>query len=236
MLPPVYAIMITNTDKRLDIAKKVGMRNFIEQTYFNKHLIVVNHGKVKLLKNQSDRYELMIEKNDLSLGDMRNLALDLVPMNSIWYVHDDDDIRPNDYVSFLVKKLLDSKATAVFIKYRIEYIMPTAFVYVHKFENGTTHVMMRKIDKFKYLDEDTLEDVMIQDHLGKFKQKYITLDNDPKLYIRLNHYDNTSPFASEIKSSIGINNPLSNYKEYEISDKDKDYAHRMVKLYLYNNK
>jgi hypothetical protein len=226
--------MITNSDKRLKFAREVGIRNFEQQDYLNKRMIIVNHGKTKVLENQTypKYYELMVNKTNLSLGDLRNLSLELVPLNSIYVIWDDDDIRTPNYISYLVDKLLKERAFAIFIKYRIEYILPTGYSYIHKFENGTTHIMSWKLDKLRYLDLNTLEDVNLQDDLSRFHKKYIRLDNDPKMYLRVNHGSNTSPFALPNRTSISPNNPLSMYKEYEISPEDKAYADAMIKKYI----
>jgi hypothetical protein len=226
--------MITNSDKRLEFARKVGVRNYKEQDYKNKHLIIVNHGTERVLEsNEENAYELMVNKGNLSLGDLRNLSLELVPLNSIFNVWDDDDIKTTNYLSILVDTLLKEKAFAIFIQYRIEYALNTQFSYIHKFENGTTHVMMWKLDKFRYLNKHTLEDVNIQENLYSFKKKYVLLDNDPKMYIRISHnLDNTSPFANSNRTNIISYNLNNLYKEYKISDYDKTYVDTIIKKYI----
>jgi hypothetical protein len=231
--PPVYALMVTNSDKRLDFARFVGIRNFKEQDYNNKFLIIVNHGKTKILNQQTHNiFELMIDRNNLSLGDLRNISLELVPLNSVFTIWDDDDIRKTNYISLLIDQLIKNNATAVFIQNRIEYILSNSYSYVHTFINGTTHVMMWKLDKFRYLDLDTLEDVHIQDYLKQINKKFIIINNKPTLYIRIQHNNNTSPFATGDRTSIVTNNPFSFYKEYSIDDNDKLYVDNIIKNYL----
>lgn len=233
MNPLVIAIMITGKDQmRIELARNVGIRNFDEQDYPNKKMVIVNHGNEKVLPSaRNDIHEIMVDKAAFSLGDLRNIALELVPINALWYVHDDDDIRHPKYVSYMVDNLLKNKAVAVFMKYRLEYNLTNGYSFVMKFEGGTTHVMAMKLDRLRYLDVDTLEDVNLQDDLKAFKKKYVLLDNDPRMYIRTIHNSNTSPFAISSRDSLRPFTSDSMYKEYNITEKQKEYVERAVQKY-----
>ncbi len=118
MLPHVYCLLITGKDaKRIMYSRLIGVKNFNLQDYPNKTLIIINHGdQPVMLTKQKNIFELRVQKNNMTLGDLRNLSLDLVPLNGIFCVFDDDDWRPERYLSYMVNKLLETKSVAVFLK------------------------------------------------------------------------------------------------------------------------
>jgi hypothetical protein len=232
--------MITGKDeKRVTFARLIGLKNFNEQTYKNKRLIIINHGKIPImLKPQDDVYEVMIDKGDMTLGDLRNYALDLVPINEILSIFDDDDWRKPDYIEFMVSKLLETKSIAVFMKNRMEYNLANGFTFTSRFRDGNTHIMCIKLDRLRYTSLDTLEDVLLKQDLYSFKKKYIAIDNDPTMYIRIIHQNNTSPYAKDNRTAT-IKYPVGgNYQEYDAKEEEKKYVAGIIKQYygffLYN--
>lgn len=233
MEPEVYALMITGKDeKRIKFARDIGVPNFDEQTYKNKKMIIINENNTKVLTQpRADIYELQINRNNLSLGDMRNLSLEMVPLNAVFYIHDDDDYRPAHYLKYLVTELLKQKAFAVFIKNRLEYNLANGYMFKHRFENGTTHLLCRKLDKLRYLNKDTLEDTELVHDLSKFKKKYIILENDSRMYLRIIHGDNTSPFAVSSRNSIKAYDRNDPYKEFEVNEIERKYVKNIISKY-----
>ena len=230
MNPFVYAIMITGKDeRRAAFARLIGIRNFEMQDYKNKKMIIINHGTIPIIEKQNDKiHELIVEKGDMTLGDLRNLALDLVPLNAIWYVHDDDDWRVPNYISFMIDKLLSTKSIAVFLKNRLEYNLANKFTFKSYFDYGNTHIMCIKLDRLRYMRKDTLEDTELQRDIQSFKRKYLAIDNDPKMYIRIIHQNNTSPFAIDSRNDVVKYADSSYYKEFDASPEQKKYAADIV--------
>ena len=228
--PAVYGIMVTGKDEqRIAYARLIGLKNFEMQTYTNKHLIIVNHGTKPVLTHQvSNVYELMVDKTNFTLGDLRNLALQLVPLNAIWYVHDDDDFRSANYIEFMVSNLLKNKAIAVFLKNRMEYNLANGYTFKSGFAYGNTHIMCIKLERLQYMSKDTLEDTRLQTDIQSFKKKYVSIDNDPKMYVRVIHQNNTSPFAHDSRADIVKYNPSSYYQEYEATDDEKAYVKSII--------
>ena len=190
MLPCVHSIMITGKDsRRVMFARLIGLKNFNMQTYKNKQLIIINHGKTPImLKPQDNVYEMMIEKGDMTLGDLRNLSLELVPIDGIYCIFDDDDFRKSNYIEFMVNTLLETKSIAVFMKNRMEYNLANGFTFKSSFDQGNTHIMSIKLDRLRYLSKSTLEDTQLGSDLRSFKKKYTAIDNDPTMYIRIIHH------------------------------------------------
>ena len=158
MLPPVYAILVTGKDeKRIAYSRLIGIKNFDMQDYPNKKMIVVNHHDIPVLtKPRDDIYELQVSKGNMTLGDLRNIAFELVPLNAISVTWDDDDFRKPNYISFMLDKLISTKSIAVFLKNRLEYNLANDYIFKSHFDDGNTHVMCVKLDRLRYLSKDTL--------------------------------------------------------------------------------
>lgn len=232
MKPPVYCLMVTGKDeKRLAYARQIGIANFDLQDYPNKHMIIVNHGKKPVLDRPQDNiYEIMVEKGpDMTLGDLRNISLDLVPLNACFSIFDDDDWRVPNYLSFLVDHMLKTHSIAVFLKNRIEYNLANGYTFRSHFRNGNTHILAMKLDRLRYTSVDTLEDVHLQEDIASFKKKYTAIDNDPRMYVRIIHQNNTSPFATDNRADIVRYSPNGNYWESEASSEEKDYAAKIAR-------
>lgn len=231
MKPPVYCLMVTGKDeKRLAYARQIGIASFDLQDYPNRHMIIVNHGKSPVLeKPRDDIYEIMVEKGpETTLGDLRNVSLDLVPLNACFSVFDDDDWRTPNYLSYMVDTLLKTRSIAVFMKNRLEHNLANGYTFRSHFRNGNTHTLCMKLGRLRYTPVDTLEDVHLQEDIDSFKKKYTAIDNDPRMYIRIIHQNNTSPFAKDNRADIVRYSPSGNYWESEASQPERDYAARVV--------
>lgn len=233
MNPPVYCLLVTGKDsQRLEFARKVAIPNFNQQTYPNKFMIIVNHidSREKVLtKSQRNIHEVLINKQNFTLGDLRNYSMELVPLGALFYTFDDDDTRHPKYLEIMVNALVKEKAIACFMKNRMEYNIKNGYTFKSHFKYGNTHVLCYKIDRLRFMDLDTLEDVRLQDDLASFHKKYVALDNDPRMYIRIIHGSNTSPFATTDRETIRRPNRFSGYSESEATPDEKAYVATIVK-------
>lgn len=233
MQPPVYAIMITGKDEhRIAFARLIGIKNFDLQDYKNKHMIIINHGKTPIItKPRENIYEMQVDKNNMTLGDLRNFALELVPLDAIQVTWDDDDWRMPNYMSYMVQTMLQQKAIAIFMKNRLEYNLANNYAFKSSFAYGNTHIMSIKLDRLRYMSYDTLEDTHLQQDIKSFNKKYIALDNNPCMYIRIIHKNNTSPYATDDRQKIVNYKDDSYYKEHEATSAEKEYAKKIVDEY-----
>ena len=85
--------------------------------------------------------------------------------------------------------------------------------------------------RLKYASLDTLEDLKLKDDLKLFRKKITIYNNDPKLYIRYIHNNNTSPYVVKTKKSKIQYDKNSDYQEYELNDNDKIYANNIYNQY-----
>jgi hypothetical protein len=229
----INCLMITGKDDDRYKFVDISVLNFKKQTYQNKKLLILNHGNKKLNINDKDIVEININNSFITLGDMRNYALTLVPYNSLWITWDDDDWRSDNYLEILYNELYNGNYEAVFIKNRIDYNLNNLFSYECSFKNGMPIFLSKKIENINYLSLNSLEDVNLQDDLKKKNKKIKIIDNDPKLYIRTLHTNNTSLYVDNNKKDIVNYADQSNYKEYNINKTNKEYSDLIIKQYFY---
>ena len=221
----IYCIMMTGKSPcRHDLAR-ASIRNFIEQTYKYKYLIIVNHGDKPLLNDptmftyRDMMTEYIVKKEDIgTLGDMRNMALSRVPVNSAWTVWDDDDYRSTKYLEHLYDIIKRKKVSTVKFINRIEVNIKTNYVWKTTYRSGFATIMSikKKSDKDLYTSKETMEDMELQSRLLANGHTFYTLDNDPYLYLRMVHGNNTSLYVNQDKTAIRKNIRGNNLKEEEI--------------------
>ena len=233
--PPIYCIMVTGKSKcRTDLAQK-SLDNFLEQSYQNKKLIVINHGKEKIIKDpMTNVFEHQIEKTEsTTLGDIRNISLNLVPINACWITWDDDDYRSPQYLSYLFSIMKSSRCDVVALTERYEYNYNTGLVWKMSFKNGFVHILAKQDLRIRYQSKDSMEDInLINDFRKLGKKVHVVERNDPSLYIRVVHTDNTSEYVNKNKTNVRdidprtsmyLENKVDEQKAKEIRDFMYDY-------------
>jgi hypothetical protein len=225
--------MITGKDENRYKFIDISVVNFKKQTYKNKKLLIINHGNKILNIDDKDIIEININNSFITLGDMRNYALTLVPYNSLWITWDDDDWRSDNYLEILYNELYNGNYDAVFIKNRIDYNLNNLFSYECSFKNGMPIFLSKKIENITYLSLNSLEDVNLYNDFKKKNKKIKIIDNDPKMYIRTLHTNNTSLYVDNSKKDIINYSNESNYKEFIIKKSNKGYADIIINQYFY---
>ena len=203
----VYAIMVTGkTNERMRFAR-MAIQNFKDQTYPNKKLIILNHHPSHVLVHAPDPniLEVRIDKTPmLTLGGLRNMALNMVPIDALWTPWDDDDLRAPHFLAYLVKHLRHEDYAVSFAN-RLEVNLTNGFVWgVTLRGQGTVHILSRAYDRrINYLDKDTMEDVNLYKDITRYGHTIrVITDNDPALYVRTVHGDNTSLYVDKDKSVV----------------------------------
>lgn len=234
--PTVIGIMITGKSKCRYLLALKSIENFQEQSYTNKHLIIINHGDKKLNINDDDNItEILVDKKASSLGSLRNAALSLVPTNAYWTLWDDDDYRQPYYIEYLLNQLLLSNSDTILFCNRYDYNWNSNFVFKATLKTGFVTLLsrMKENQNVWYLDRDTMEDLNLIRDLRRHGHKInILYDNDPKLYIRLVHRDNTSLYVRKEKNDIIPQRDNSVYYEERVSDEiSKDISNFISDYY-----
>ena len=232
----VYCLLITGKDTDRYKFIPLAVENFLEQTYQNKYLLIINHGNQCLKSYERDNIkQVRFSKKHMTLGDMRNFSLEMVPLDALFTLWDDDDWRHNKYIELLVSNMKDSNADVVFLKNRLDYNTNTKFVYRSKFEKGAPFILARKFDAFKYLSKESLEDIRLHNDFELYGKSILIINNDPRWYIRTIHGHNTSLYVDNKKNKIINYSDESTYHEFDATEKEASYVKKIIETY-YNGK
>lgn len=226
----IYCVMVTGKDiNRLQFAKK-SIQNFKDQDYQNKKLIIINENEQKIFNQETNNDILEIQISDrkekyLTLGDLRNIAFNFIPINSIWTLWDDDDIRSSNYLSYLNHRLRNYDYI-LFTK-RIEHNANTNFSWIMELKSGFVIFFGRKKYDTLYDSTEFNEDIPLK-KLIIDKYKHLIIDNDPKIYVRVVHKNNTSIIVKKNKNNVKDTSKNKIYFEHKISPHDKKYVDQII--------
>ena len=231
----VYGIMITGKDEQRLQWAALAVQNFADQTYPFKKLVIVNHGERRVIVQSQDEnkvYEFMVDKtaNKLTLGELRNIALQMVPFGALWTIWDDDDYRPPSYLDALVNKRTELATDVLAICQRMEYniLLQTSWIAAKK--SGFVLFIAPRDDRVTYLDLDSMEDMNILDSFANVGYKVKAWkDNSPNMYLRLVHNNNTSRYVNPSKTYL-INGP--DYSERNVSEDEEKEINKIMSTYF----
>jgi predicted Rdx family selenoprotein len=172
------------------------------------------------------------ESNGLTLGDLRNMSLELVGHDSYWMVWDDDDYRDPKLLSQMMKKAIDNNAICVAMTNRFEYNVNTNFVWKSAKKNGFPHVLAKFDRRVRYMSKNTMEDVNIIADYAKIG-KTVMFDNTHNLYIRIVHSTNTSLYVDYNKADIvNYDRQKSPYIEAKANSEEQNKVRKIISNYL----
>ena len=233
--PTVYGLMVTLNDNIRKLFVKHSIRNFREQTYKNKHLIVIDQsedGKViGIDKNDTDVTVIRIPKpHSFSLGQLRNYSLTYVPENALWTTWDDDDWRHPEYLTLCINELLRTRARFLMIQHRLEYNLKTGFTHGTTIKSGLMTFFAYTDSRLSYDSVNTMEDVTVK----KTALKYLPChryDNDAKIYLRLVHGNNTSLYVDNDKIHVRNTANHRDFFEWNVNPDDNKFVLKIVSDY-----
>ena len=233
----VYCLMITGKNNDREKFANNSILNFINQTYSKKHLIIINEGNNILLTNNNSNndniHEIVIDRKNMSLGELRNIALSFVPINGIWTTWDDDDWRSNDYIDKMYTLLIEKNVDIIMIMNRIEYNMNSGFIWNSTLKSGFIWFFGYKNWYEEFDNVNYNEEYNLKRHI-RTKEPHFVYDNDPTMYIRIVHSDNTSVYVNSKKTNI-INTALNkDYFEKTATSDQKIYVNNIIKKYYSN--
>lgn len=230
--------MITGKDSSRRLLAQKALASFQRQTYKNTVLIIVNHGSFSVLDdlnmNAGNRNckEFHVSR-DTSLGSMRNASLREVPLGAVFATFDDDDYRPNDYLEIMKAEMDKANAYLIACANRFECNLNNEFVWRTHLRKGLPNtIMARRVQRVEYNNVSTMEDVNFIENYHKQGNLVRILDNDPHLYIRAVHRDNTSLFVDTVKSKVNRNRS-SEFGEYDVSGVERIWVRSMLFLFVF---
>lgn len=229
--PEIYCIMVTGKDDCRENFAKQSVDNFNSQDYPRKKLIILNHSpNYKVINAIHDNiHEFVIDKeaNKMTLGDLRNIGLAMVPPDAIWTTWDDDDFRAPNYLSVMQNEMAKHDAHVLTFTERIEFNANTGYVWQMIRKSGFAILFAKQDMRILYESLDTMEDTKMLDTARALgKRVYIYSNNDPNMYIRTVHGNNTSLYAGKYKNKIA--EIETHQKENTDSQGIQDYIERDI--------
>lgn len=199
--PLITATMITGKcPARYDMAR-VAVWAFLQQTYPNRRLVIVNHGERTLVnawppadwvKHPDHRVSVIehrvVKAETDTLGDLRNASLRFAGSGLV-AVWDDDDYARDDYLMTMYQAY--KPGHAVLMQHQIRHDLVNNRSCVRSVKTGHVGQSLFQISEANfnmYRSHDRHEDaIMLKDHFGS---RIVVVDNDPCMYIRNYHGEN----------------------------------------------
>lgn len=189
-LPFVSHMLVTGKDsRRVEHFLPVAVECYHEQTWprERRELVLVSDGPEDLSRFQAEGVTILQVPKGLTLGELRNLALDRM-RGDIWIAQDDDDPVTPTRTEEQVKALLSvPDAQASVLKREVAYCFGTDTACIRDFGGHGMHgtLCVRRSDR-RYPALSKGEDTAFLQGL-----KLVLMDNDPGLFLRLAHGENT---------------------------------------------
>lgn len=185
----VSALMLTGKCPEREPMARVAVRCFLNQTWPNKQLVIINHGPYTLATGDPRIKEIKVVKNeDVTLGDMRNRSID--ESDGEWLIQWDDDDwhHPARMEIQMEHARMDCLVTFLW-QIRLNLLNETAFY--DKMDGGQhMSILFNRKITYRYLPLEIREDTEFK---RNFKQVE-AIDNsvlnphcDPLMYIRTFH-------------------------------------------------
>lgn len=214
--PLVSALMITGKcDERYALAR-VAVRCFFEQTWESKELIVINHGGISLATGDPRLREIRVERTpDMTLGDLRNLALENASGEYLIQWDDDDFHDPQRMATMMAYR---DQAEVVTIGWQIRFNLLTGSAYYHHLPGGQQMAILHRANlPYRYPFLNSREDTLF---LGQFNSRFV-IDNapgepvTPLLYVRLFHGRNIWDEAHVMEHLAGAESRMEIHPEHQ---------------------
>jgi hypothetical protein len=221
----IYAVMITGKDDFHKFLAEKSIHSFLQQTYPNKHPIIINDGNYSLGNiNPELITEIKLDKKYI-LGALRNIGLKQVPENGIYLQWDDDDWHHPRLMEMQYKKMKEQNADGCLLLSQVVYHFRTNTAWTTSVRSGILGTIMcrNKNDVF-YPEIAKIEDFFFVKEYRKKKHKLILWKNPAFYYLRFVHGHNT---WNEKHFNIG------RYKQnqWSISKPSRNYLSQIIPLY-----
>jgi hypothetical protein len=248
-LPEIYCIMVTGKDACRGPFALRSVDNFIEQDYPRKQLVILNHSPSYQVMTQQPNntanniHEFMIDKikNKMTLGDLRNIGLAMVPPGAIWTTWDDDDYRQTNYLSIMQHEMERTNADVLAFTERTEYNANTGLVWRMSLKSGFSLIFSKQDMRVLYERENTMEDINIIKSCRALGKQVVIYENNPEIYVRVVHGNNTSLFVEKIKEKTrshnkegGKDNEILNYTEHPVNQEYATSVRGFMSTYFKN--
>ena len=199
VLEKIYAVMITGKDDFHKHLAEKSVQSFLQQTYPNKHLIIINDGNYSLGHiNKELITEIKLDKKYI-LGVLRNMGIKQIPENGIYLQWDDDDWHHPSLMEKQYAYMKAQAADACILRSQVVYSFEKNAAWISSPKRaimgkprrgieGT--IMCRRKSDISYPVMVKSEDSVF---INKYAQKYkfVIWKNPDFYYVRFIHGHNT---------------------------------------------
>lgn len=183
--PLVSAVMITGkSNARLPMAS-LAVTQFQRQTYEETELIIVNTGRDALYRPARNITEIKLPQGQLSLGELRNIALDHA--SGEWVIQwDDDDVHHPDRISYQMSHVSGTQPQVLLYQTRLDLRTGESFCFSDPL--GIAGTILHPRTELRYPAMAKSEDAVFSKSLGA---RPLNNYDRHDIYIRLFHGLNT---------------------------------------------
>lgn len=186
----IYAVMITGKDSFHKLLAMNSIKSFLNQTYPNKHLIIVNDGDYSLAHINPELITEIKLENKQVLGKLRNIGLRYIPENGVYLQWDDDDWHHPKLMEEQYKSMISSEAQLCLLQNQVQYAFKINSSWVKKNNTGIMGtIMCRKKNNIKYPIISKSEDDYFLRKYAKYPKA--VFNNPAHYYLRFIHGYNT---------------------------------------------
>ena len=191
----IYGLMITGKDEfHLGLAKS-SATSFLNQTYPNKHLVIINDGDYNVKEQFNDKQkkiisEIKLPNKKFNLGRLRNISLEFVPDDALFVQWDDDDWHHHQAVQYQYEHLVKTKSDVVCFQQQTRYFFDRNHAHYFVSKGAIEGTIMARKKDIIYPEMSKGEDSPFYNDYEK-RYKVSVMFNNPILYIRFIHGHNT---------------------------------------------
>jgi hypothetical protein len=206
MSEKIYAVMPTANSRSHSLLIRNAIKSFLSQTYENKYMIILTHGDLiddlhepNIQQIQVDSTAVTNKRGEIAVGLLRNIALDMLPDDTVWMVWDDDDWSHPDRMQEQYRYLIDNKLDACGMLAQIKCSLATGTAYRSELNSGLhpkfasgghlQTMMWRTKPGYRYGSTKVSEDSIL---FKEYQKKFNTSgwDAPAHYFIRFQHNDN----------------------------------------------
>lgn len=229
--PLVSCLMLTGKCPERYPLARVAIKCFLDQTWQNKELVIINHGKTPLATGDPRIIEVMTEKGPgVALGDLRNMSLDNA--HGTWCAQwDDDDWSHPTRLAQQMKHANQHTLVTYLWQVRLNLVDDSAF---YDMMAGGQHMSILFYHQvpYRYLPLECREDT---EFLKNFSSVY-AIDNsilnpfvDPMQYVRTYHGRNVWTAKHIMEGSDTLN--VDHAGELRLTDYHADKVREIISAY-----
>jgi glycosyltransferase involved in cell wall biosynthesis len=225
--PLVTAVMITSGTRGQFISEAV--HSFLQQSYLNKELLIINHGDKPIGCKNVDVREIHTPQKGITTGALRNLGLKHALGQ--WIIQwDDDDYSHPHRIAVQMAHRQEGCAVILTSQIRYSFLSDCAFGYYLPVDGIAGTILHPKDPEDEYDDVMGVEDSRF--YIDRYTRRRVVLHNaaptcGPELYVRFYHGNNLCDEKHVMKHMTDC------VGEWDLLPHLQDYLKRTLKRYTW---